>query len=67
MNSRVVGLRVAGTIFGLMCLGHLLRLLTRAEVLVAGYQVPLWLSAFGFVIAGGLGLWLWRLSYSSTR
>jgi len=66
MNSQVVGLRVAGAIFGLMCLGHLLRLLTRAEVLVAGYQMPLWPSVFAFVILGGLSLWMWKLSYSST-
>lgn len=67
MNSQLVGLRVAGAIFGLISLGHLLRLVTGAEVLLAGYQVPLWLSAFGLVIAGGLSLWLWKLSYSSTR
>lgn len=58
MNSRVVGLRAAGTVFGLMCLGQLLRLVTRAEVLLAGHQVPLWLSAFAFVILGGLSLWM---------
>ena len=67
MNSQVTGLRVAGAVFGLMCLGQLTRLVTQAEVLLAGHQVPLWLSALAFVILGGLSLWLWRLSYSSTR
>jgi hypothetical protein len=62
MNSQMVGLRVAGTIFGLVCLAQLLRLVTRAEVFVAGYQVPLWPSAVGVVIAGGLSLWTWKLS-----
>jgi energy-coupling factor transporter transmembrane protein EcfT len=62
MNSQILGLRVAGTIFGLICLAQLLRLVTRVEVLVAGHQVPLWPSAIAVVIAGGLSVWLWRLS-----
>jgi hypothetical protein len=62
MNSQSVGLRVAGTIFGLLCLGHLLRLLTRAEVLIAGHPLPLWASVVGVLIAGGLSFWMWRLS-----
>ncbi|OGP54535.1 MAG: hypothetical protein A2W66_09300 [Deltaproteobacteria bacterium RIFCSPLOWO2_02_56_12] len=66
MNSQVLGLRVAGAIFGLMCLGQLTRLVTQAEVLLAGHQVPLWLSAFAFMILAGLSLWMWKLSYSST-
>jgi hypothetical protein len=41
MNSQILGLRVAGVIFGLMCLAQLLRLVIRPEVLVAGHQVPL--------------------------
>lgn len=67
MNSQILGLRVAGTILGLMCLAQLLRLLTRAEVIVAGHQMPLWPSGLGFVIAGSLSLWLWKLSRAVTR
>ena len=67
MNSQVVGLRVAGAIFGLISLGHLLRLLTQVEVLVAGHPIPLWLNAIGFVFAGGLSLWLWKLSCGSSN
>lgn len=67
MNSPVVGLRVAGAIFGLVCLGHLWRLLTKAEVIVAGYRMPLWMSACGLVVAGGLSIWLWRLSSAVKR
>jgi hypothetical protein len=62
MNSQILGLRVAGTIFGLICLAHLLRLVTQLEVSVGGYQIPLWSSVGGFVIGGGLCLWLWKLS-----
>jgi hypothetical protein len=66
MKSQILGLRVAGTIFGLACLGQLLRLATRAEVVVAGNRLPLWLSALAVVIAGGLSLWLWKLSSTAT-
>ncbi len=66
MKSQILGLRVASTVFGLVCLGQLLRLATRAEVVVAGNRLPLWLSALAVVIAGGLSIWLWRLSRTAT-
>jgi len=62
MKSQILGLRVAGTIFGLICIGQLLRLATRAEVVVAGNRLPFWISALAVLIAGGLGVWLWSLS-----
>jgi hypothetical protein len=65
MNSRILGLRVAGTIFGLMCIAQLLRLISQAEVVVAGHQLPLWASTIAVVILGGLSLWLLKLSRST--
>jgi hypothetical protein len=62
MNSQVVGLRVASVIFGLVCLAQLGRLLARPEVMVAGHAFPLWPSGVAVVVAGGLSLWMWRLS-----
>jgi hypothetical protein len=62
MNSRTVGLRVAGVVFALVCIAQLARLLAGAEVLVAGYSVPLWPSAIAAVMAGGLSYWMWKLS-----
>jgi hypothetical protein len=56
MNSPSLGLRVAGTVFGLMALAQLLRLVMRPEVLVAGHPLPLWPSGLAFVILGGLSL-----------
>ena len=67
MNSQVLGLRVAGTVFGLACLIQLVRLLARLEVLVGGFQIPLWPSAVAVVITGSLSLWMWRLSRSGVR
>jgi hypothetical protein len=67
MNSQILGLRVAGVIFGLMCLAQLLRLVIRPEVLVAGHQVPLWPSGLALMILGGLSLWMWKLSRTATQ
>lgn len=62
MSSQSLGLRVAGTIFGLMCLAQLVRLVTQAEIRVGSHQIPLWASGVAIVVAGGLSLWLWKLS-----
>ena len=62
MSRRTLGLPVGGTVFGIVAAGHLLRLATRAEIVIAGWEVPLGLNALGVLIAGGLCIWLWRLS-----
>jgi hypothetical protein len=67
MNSQTVGLRVAGIVFGLVCLAHLIRLVTRAPVLIAGYEIPLWPNVVGLVITAALCLWMWKLSSAATK
>jgi hypothetical protein len=67
MNSQILGLRVAGIVFGLMCLAQLLRLVIRPEVLVAGHHVPLWPSGLAVAILGGLSLCTWKLSRSAPQ
>ena len=62
MNSPVLGLRVAGTVFGLMSLAQLTRLLIRPPVLIAGNEIPLWPSAVAVVFLAGLSLWMWKLA-----
>ena len=62
MNSRILGLRIAGALFALICLGHLLRLVGRVEVTIAGYTVPMWLSLVAAVFSAGLAAWMWILS-----
>ncbi len=64
MNSQIIGLRVAGIVFGLMSIAQLARLIIRPEVLVAGYLIPLWPSALAFLFLGGLSLWLWKLAHT---
>lgn len=67
MNSKILGLRVAGVIFGLMAIAQLARLLIRPEVLVAGHLVPLWPSALALIILLGLSLWMWNLSHTQAN
>jgi drug/metabolite transporter (DMT)-like permease len=54
-------LRVTGTLFGLIALGHLLRLLRHWPAEIAGWIVPAWISILGLVIAGCLTFWAVRL------
>jgi hypothetical protein len=47
-------LRVAGAIFALVALAHLLRAVMDWPILIAGWMVPIWLSWLAFVVAGAL-------------
>lgn len=67
MNSPILGLKVAGIVFGLLGLAQLLRLVIRPDVLVAGHQVPLWPSGLAFLILGSLSLWMWKLSRAAAQ
>ena len=62
MNSPQLGLRVAGTLFGLVCLAHLVRLFIRFPVMIGSHPVPVWMNGAGVVVTGLLAFWLWRLS-----
>jgi hypothetical protein len=66
MKSQTLGLRVAGTIFAVVCLGHVLRVVTRVDLIIAGYHVPFWMNLVGALIAGAMSLWMWKLSAERT-
>ena len=67
MNSPNFALKVASVIFLFFGVLQMVRLLTRFEVVVGGYPMP-WLShLIALVIAGGLGIWMWRLARSLRR
>jgi hypothetical protein len=51
---------IAAVVLALGALVHLHRLFTGWEIIVAGFSVPVWWSAPGVVIAGGLGVLVWR-------
>ncbi len=67
MNLQTAGLRVAGTIFGVVSAVHLLRLLTQVDVVIAGWPMPFWMNAAGGVITAGLCVWLWWLAASAPK
>ena len=62
MNSQTTGLRVASIVFALFALGHILRLIKHAQVTVGTHHAPMWVSVIALIIAGGLSIWMWRLS-----
>jgi hypothetical protein len=63
MNSQATtGLRVASAVFGLIAVAQFLRLVLRADVLVAGHALPFWPSALAIILFGGLSGWLWKLA-----
>jgi len=62
MNSQILGLRVAGTVFALISLGQLGRLIIRPEILVAHHVLPLWPSILAFAFFATMSIWLWKLA-----
>lgn len=46
---------ISGTIFGLVALVHLTRLIFGWEITINGWLLPLWVSIIAFVLAGWLG------------
>ena len=65
MNSPKTGLRVASIIFGIFAIGHLLRLIKNAQVIVGSYTIPMGLSWVALIVAAILCIWLWRLASRS--
>ena len=63
INSKILGLRVAGTIFGIVAGLHLLRVVTGASMVIAGWMLPIWVNVLGFAGSGLLCVWLWWLSF----
>ena len=62
MNSPTIGLRVASVLFGIFAIGHLLRLIKHAPVIVGSHTIPIGLSWVALIIAAILCIWFWRLS-----
>ena len=56
---------LAGAIFLIVAIAHVLRLAFKWEVIVAGWQVPMWLSAVAAVIAAYLAYEGFRIRTSA--
>jgi len=52
--------KIATVLLGLVALVHLVRLLLGWDVTIAGFSVPVWWSAFGFLIPGALAFFIYR-------
>ena len=55
---------IAVALLALIAIVHLLRLFAGWEVVVTGFAIPVWWSAIGLVIAGGLALMVWREAHT---
>ena len=53
-------LKISGTIFAIVGFLHLLRFFMGYEVILAGWQVPMWFSLVGAIA-------LWYLAYNSYK
>lgn len=53
-------LLVAGIIFSFVALMHLLRLIYKPIVLIAGKNIPLWVSIIGFIFPLVLAIWMFN-------
>ncbi|MCX6270962.1 MAG: hypothetical protein NTU44_07030 [Bacteroidetes bacterium] len=62
MKVKDLGIRIAGTIFGVVACIHLLRLITGISVTIGGWMLPMWINVLGFIACIILGAWLWKLS-----
>jgi len=53
-----------GTLLGLVALAHLIRLFASAEIVIAGWTAPLWLSWIGVAVTAYLSYMSFRLATS---
>jgi hypothetical protein len=58
-------LRVASVLFGIFAIGHLLRLINRAQVTVGTLTIPMGVSWIALIVAAILCIWFWRLASRS--
>jgi hypothetical protein len=61
MNRKTFAL-VAGIIFTLVALFHLVRIFEDWPIIIGDWSVPKWLSWIGLIVAGGLALLGFRLT-----
>ena len=62
MDNKDTGLKIAGALFALVGLLHLLRIALGFELIIAGRLIPLWVNGVGLAVACGLSFWLFGLS-----
>lgn len=53
---------VSGTLFALVALAHLLRVLYSMPVQVDDYAIPMWVSWVATAVPGALAFWAFRIA-----
>lgn len=62
MNCTALGLRVSSVIFGLMGLGHLIRIAAHANLQVGSHFIHRRWSGLSVIVLAALCVWLWMLA-----
>ena len=65
MTNQRLGLRVAGLIFALISIGHVIRVAAGLEVRLGGQTIPMWPSIAAVIVFAALAIWFWRLANRS--
>ncbi|MBI4372943.1 MAG: hypothetical protein HY585_04380 [Candidatus Omnitrophica bacterium] len=60
MESKRAALNVAGVIFLLMSVAHVVRFIFRTSVIVGDFTVPHWYSLVAAAVAFLLSLWMFK-------
>ena len=55
-----IGSKLAITVFSIVALAHLLRLVLGITVTIEDWAVPAWISVLGFFVPGVIAWLLWR-------
>ena len=63
MATKNFALRIAGFIFGVVSILHLVRIVTGIPIIIGTWVLPLWINYMGLVVTGFLCGWLWWLSF----
>ncbi len=62
MATKNFALRIAGFIFGMVSILHLIRVLTGISIMIGTWVLPLWINYMGLVVTGFLCVWMFWLS-----
>lgn len=62
VSTMKTGSKLAITLFSLVAIAHLLRLVYAMPVTVGDWDVPQLISLFGIIVPGGVAWMLWRES-----
>ena len=57
-----IALKTASLIFLLVAVLHLLRLIFKWEVMIAGHMIPMWVSLLGCAVPLALSAWMCKAS-----